>query len=138
MAHGFAVGEGTALSDQRAWFVVDGAELAAVGTGVVGRKGLSLLFQEGGESPFGQPAGGGAATCSRVVRSVSRPGPPSPKARRATILPHWAAKSRILWSSWGVNLEVAIGCPALNLRRATLTDSPDCFIAKWLVRQSRS
>ena len=59
MGDGFAVGEGAAVADQRAWLVGDRAQLAAGGAGVVGGEGLGLLLQEGGEGALGQAAGGG-------------------------------------------------------------------------------
>jgi hypothetical protein len=53
-------GELAAFDGQRALFVADGAESAAVRTGLLAGKALGLLLQEGGEGALGQAPSGGS------------------------------------------------------------------------------
>ena len=59
MGDGLGVGESPAVAAEGAWLLMHRAELAAVGAGVFSRQGVGLLFEEGGEGPLRQPAGGG-------------------------------------------------------------------------------
>ena len=72
--------------------------------------------------PAVSPAAAARAICSMVAKSTSRPGPSSPKARRATILPHWAARQRSSWMSSGVKERRAMKRPALELRQQRVRD----------------
>ncbi len=47
------------MAPEGAGFVVHGTRPSAGGAGGLRREGLGLLFQEGGERAFEQPAGGG-------------------------------------------------------------------------------
>jgi hypothetical protein len=61
VAEGLVIGEGAPVAaGQGAGFVGERAEVAAVGAGLLGREGLGLLLQEGGEGALGQAAGGGS------------------------------------------------------------------------------
>ena len=55
-----------ALDGQGPVLVVDGAEAAAGGAGLLGGEGLGLLLQRGCQGALGQAGGGGAAICSIV------------------------------------------------------------------------
>ena len=59
MADRFVVGDRTAQAVQGAWFVLHGAELLAVRTGLGVGQGLGLLCQQGGEGALEQPLSGG-------------------------------------------------------------------------------
>jgi hypothetical protein len=138
VADRFAVGESTTRTAQGAWFVVDRTELTAVGTRIVGGESLGWLLQEGGEGSLGQSAGRGRGDLFEGSQVDVEAGASVAEGAAGHHGTPWAAPSRTFWSSWGVRLEVAIGYPALKLRRATGTASPWRSIAKWSVRQSRS
>src|SRR5947209_4074494 len=72
------------------------------------------------------------------ARSVSGPGPSSPKARRATMLPHREARPRTSWSPSGVSRRGAIALPPFGLARATRANFLPRCTAKRYARQSRS
>jgi len=56
---GFVVAQLAAVSREAARLVADRTRPGAGGAGGLGRQRLSLLFQESGESAFGQTTGGG-------------------------------------------------------------------------------
>lgn len=59
MGDGFAVTHIAAVSGEGARLVVNGTRPRAIGARGLGGERLGLLFQEGRESAFGQPARGG-------------------------------------------------------------------------------
>ena len=59
MSDGFVGGDAATGPVQGAWLAADGTQGAAVGTGQFLAERLSLLFQECGQSSFGQSVGGG-------------------------------------------------------------------------------
>jgi len=60
VADRLVLGELTAVEGQRPAFASDGAGPAAVGAGLLRPQGVGLPAQQGGQDPFGQPAGGSA------------------------------------------------------------------------------
>jgi hypothetical protein len=54
-----ALGERAGAHGQGSVLASDRAEASAVGTGLLGAQPLGLLFQQGGQGPFGQAGGGG-------------------------------------------------------------------------------
>src|SRR5262249_44457092 len=87
------------------------------GQGRVSPRARACCSKALARAPSVRPAAAARATCSIVSKSASRPGPPSPKARRATILPQPWARSRISWSNSGVRWRRGMACPALCLRK---------------------
>ena len=59
MGDGFVVGQGRARTGQWAWFVLQGAQLTAVGAGLFAGQGSGLLLQQGLERTLGQAPGDG-------------------------------------------------------------------------------
>lgn len=94
-----------------------GTELAAGGTGLFVGELVGLLLQQQLQGSFSESLGATVAICSKVRKSTSRPGPSSPKARRDTFLPHWAARALSWLSSSAVNRGVDMARPALKLWR---------------------
>ena len=88
--------------------------------------------------PSVRPAAAAAAICSRALMSVSRPGPVSPKARRAMILPQPAANSWISWSFWGEIVGCVMARPALYLRKMAPARFSSLFTERSSAWQSAS
>src|SRR5215510_8310711 len=94
VADRFALLQLGALHLQGAFLPADDAGASAIGTELLLAQGIGLLFQESLEGVLGKAGGGGTGDLLHGIQIESRPGPSSPKARRATILPQRAARSR--------------------------------------------
>jgi hypothetical protein len=74
VADRLALGQGAAGQGQGAGFAADGADGAAVRTGLSVAQGVGLLFQQGVESAFGQACGGGRSDLLHGVEINVEPG----------------------------------------------------------------
>ena len=144
-AAGRAVADGRGAGDrapqavQGARRALHGAEVLTIRTGAVPRQGLGLLIGPGGARAWEHPLGGRrGGLLPGVNRSAPGGGPGAPKARRATVLPHRAAKSRSGWRSWGVRGRGARSYPTSDLHHGTNRNGLPRSTTKFFDWQRRS